>query len=195
MMKIAFAGSFAIRLAEPVRARLSIPCEVIADNEAGILPKLADVDVLVSMGFTKQMAEAGPRLQLIQVPGAGLDRIDRSAFWPGLRLANAYGHEAGIAEYIIGVMIALSRSFGRIDSKLRQGQWEANGPSTRRHRHYGQSWQARPLAFLDLATSEKRWLAVQGLSICGYALFGDRRNRISQLACRLLVAQSASMTF
>jgi len=68
---------------------------------------------------------AGPRLQLIQVPGAGLDRIDRSAFWPGLRLANAYGHEAGIAEYIIGVMIALSRSFGRIDSKLRQGQWES----------------------------------------------------------------------
>jgi len=56
MMKIAFAGSFAIRLAEPVRARLSIPCEVIADDEAGILPKLADVDVLVSMGFTKQMA-------------------------------------------------------------------------------------------------------------------------------------------
>jgi len=48
-----------------------------------------------------------------------------SAFWPGLRLANAYGHEAGIAEYIIGVMIALSRSFGRIDSKLRQGQWES----------------------------------------------------------------------
>src|SRR6516162_11124398 len=68
---------------------------------------------------------AGPRLQLIQVPGAGLDRIDRSAFWPGLRLANAYGHEAGIAQYIIGVMIALSRSFGRIDSKLRQGQWES----------------------------------------------------------------------
>jgi len=124
-MKIAFAGSFAVRLAEPVRARLSIPCEVIADDEVGILPRLADADVLVSMGFTKQMAEAGPRLRMIQVPGAGLDRIDRGAFLPGMRLANTYGHEAGIAEYIIGAMIAISRSFGRLDAKLRQGQWES----------------------------------------------------------------------
>jgi phosphoglycerate dehydrogenase-like enzyme len=124
-MKIAFAGSFAVRLAEPVRARLSIPCDVVADDEARILSDLADADVLVSMGFTKEMAAAGPRLRLIQVPGAGLDRIDRAALRPGMRLANAYGHEAGIAEYVIGAMIALTRSFGRIDAKLRQGCWES----------------------------------------------------------------------
>ena len=76
-MKIAFAGFFAIRLAELVRAHLSIPCEVIEGDEAAILPQLADADVLVSMGFTRPMAEAGPRLRLVQVPGAGLDRIDR----------------------------------------------------------------------------------------------------------------------
>jgi phosphoglycerate dehydrogenase-like enzyme len=89
------------------------------------MPRLADIDVLVSMGFTKEMAEAGRRLRLIQVPGAGLDRIDRSAMRPGLHLANAYGHEAGIAEYVIGAMIALTRSFGRIDAKLRSGEWES----------------------------------------------------------------------
>ena len=44
---------------------------------------------------------------------------------PGLALANAYGHEAGIAEYVIGAMIALSRSFQRLDQKLRVGQWES----------------------------------------------------------------------
>jgi phosphoglycerate dehydrogenase-like enzyme len=124
-MRIVFAGSFAVRLADPVRARLSIPCEMVVDDEARILPRLADADVLVSMGFTRQMAEAGHRLRLIQVPGAGLDRIDRSALRPGMRLANAYGHEVGIAEYVIGAMIALTRSFRRIDSKLRQGQWES----------------------------------------------------------------------
>jgi phosphoglycerate dehydrogenase-like enzyme len=124
-MKVAFAGSFAVRLAEPVRAQLAVPCEVIADDEARIMPRLADTDVLVSMGFTKEMAEAGRRLRLIQVPGAGLDRIDRSALRPGMHLANAYGHEAGIAEYVIGAMIALTRSFGRIDAKLRSGEWES----------------------------------------------------------------------
>ena len=86
-MKIAFAGSFAVRLAEPVRARLSIPCEAIADDETKIVAQLADTDILVSMGFTQEMATAGPRLRLVQVPGAGLDRIDRHALRPDTHLA------------------------------------------------------------------------------------------------------------
>ena len=84
-MKVVFAGFFAIRLAEMVRANLSIPCESFEGDEAAILPKLADADVLVSMGFTPPMAEAAPRLRLVQVPGAGLDRIDRSLLRPGLQ--------------------------------------------------------------------------------------------------------------
>jgi phosphoglycerate dehydrogenase-like enzyme len=125
MMKVAFAGSFAAQLAEPVRARLSLPCELIVDDETGIVPRLADVDVLVSMGFSARMSEAAQRLRLVQVPGAGLDRIDRVALRPDTRLANAYGHEAGIAEYIIGAMIALTRSFRRLDARLRHGQWDS----------------------------------------------------------------------
>jgi phosphoglycerate dehydrogenase-like enzyme len=124
-MRIAFAGSFAVRLAESVRMRFSVPCEVIMDDEVGILSRLAGVDVLISMCFTKEMADAGARLKLIQVPGAGLDRIERGALRPGMRLANAFGHEVGIAEYVIGAMIALQRSFSRIDAKLRGGQWES----------------------------------------------------------------------
>jgi phosphoglycerate dehydrogenase-like enzyme len=124
-MKVAFAGSFAARLAEPVRARLSMPCEVVVGDEAGIVAQLADVDVLVSMEFSPAMAEAAPRLRLLQVPGAGLDRVDRAALRPETRLANVYGHEVGIAEYVMGAMIALTRSFGRLDAQLRRGRWES----------------------------------------------------------------------
>src|SRR5260370_6357563 len=124
-MEVGFAGAFAAQMAEPVRARLSLPCEVVVDDEAGIVPRLTDVDVLVSMGFSALMAGAAPRLRLVQVPGAGLDRIDRGALGPGTHLANAYGHEAGIAEYMIGAMIALTRSFGRLDAKMRRGEWES----------------------------------------------------------------------
>jgi phosphoglycerate dehydrogenase-like enzyme len=124
-MRAAFAGSFAVRLVEPVRRRLTMSCEIVSGDEAGILRELSDVDVLVSMAFTKEMARVGPKLRLVQVPGAGVDRIDRSQFREGLALANAYGHEAGIAEYVIGAMIALSRSFQRLDQKLRAGQWES----------------------------------------------------------------------
>jgi phosphoglycerate dehydrogenase-like enzyme len=124
-MKAAFAGSIAVRLAEPVRRRLTIPCEIVTGDEAAILHQLGDASVLVSMAFTKEMAIAGPNLRLVQVPGAGLDRIERSQIRLGLALANAYGHEAGIAEYVIGAMIALTRSFQRLDQKLRAGQWES----------------------------------------------------------------------
>lgn len=124
-MKAVFAGSFAARMIEPVRERLSVPCELVTDDEAGILKHLAGTDVLVTMGFSAEMAMAAPRLRLVQVPGAGLDRIDRAALRPGVWLANAYGHETGIAEYILGAMIALTRSFARLDTHLRQGRWDS----------------------------------------------------------------------
>jgi phosphoglycerate dehydrogenase-like enzyme len=125
MMKVAFAGSFAARLAEPVREKLSLPCALIAGDEGELLRKLADVEVLVAMALTGAMAKAAPRLRLVQVPGAGLDRIDRSALRSGVQLANVYGHEAGIADYAMGAMIALSRSFRRLDAALRRGEWQS----------------------------------------------------------------------
>jgi phosphoglycerate dehydrogenase-like enzyme len=83
------------------------------------------VDVLVTMAFTREMAAAAPRLRLVQVPGAGLDRIDRAALRPGTELANAYGHDTGIAEYVLGAMLAVSRSFCRLDADLRRGRWDS----------------------------------------------------------------------
>jgi phosphoglycerate dehydrogenase-like enzyme len=124
-LKAAFAGSFAVRLIEPVRKRLTLPCDIVSGDEAGISGQLGDADILVSMAFTSEMAAAGNRLKLVQVPGAGLDRIDRSQLRAGVALANAYGHEAGIAEYAIGTMIALTRSFQRLDRKLKAGEWES----------------------------------------------------------------------
>src|SRR5712692_5396667 len=107
MLGIAFAGTFAARLEEPVRAHLGIPCDVVVADEAGIISKLPDVDVLITLAFTREMGAVARRLKLVQVPGAGLDRIDRSALPGGARLANAYGHEVGIAEDVLGAVLAL----------------------------------------------------------------------------------------
>jgi phosphoglycerate dehydrogenase-like enzyme len=124
-IRVAFAGVFAGHVADRVRARLSRPCEVVVGDEREILARLADVDVLVSLAFTREMAAAAPRLKLVQVPGAGLDRIDRGALRRGTALANAYGHDVGIAEYVIGAMLALARDFCRLDASLRRGRWES----------------------------------------------------------------------
>ena len=124
-IRVAFAGTFAATLEGPVRARLALPCEVLVADEASVASKLADVDVLVTLAFTREMAAAAPRLKLVQVPGAGLDRIDRAALPAGTWLANAYGHEVGIAEYVIGAMLAWTRGFATVDSALRRGEWQS----------------------------------------------------------------------
>lgn len=125
-MRVAFAGAFAVRLASLVQTYLEIPCDVVLASEADIASRLADVDVLVTLAFTREMGVAAKRLKLVQVPGAGLDRIERSALPPGVALANAYGHETGIAEYVIGAMLACTREFCRLDASLRRGVWESS---------------------------------------------------------------------
>src|SRR5262245_5016638 len=124
-LRIAFAGAFAVHLADRVRAHLDMACDMIQAEEGEIVSLLHAVDVLVTMAFTPEMGAASRRLRLVQVPGAGLDRIDRAALPAGTWLANVYGHEIGIAEYVIGAMLALTRGFARLDTSLRQGRWES----------------------------------------------------------------------
>jgi phosphoglycerate dehydrogenase-like enzyme len=123
MLRVAFAGTFSASLEPRVRSLLTEPCDVVLGDEASIVSDLGDVDVLVTLAFTREMGSAARRLKLVQVPGAGLDRIDRSALPAGASLANAYGHETGIAEYVIGAMLALTREFARLDPALRRGVW------------------------------------------------------------------------
>jgi phosphoglycerate dehydrogenase-like enzyme len=110
-LAVMFAGTFAARLEKRVRAHLARPCEIGVADETAVAALMPGVDVLVTMGFTREMAQAARRLRLVQVPGAGLDRIDRAALPPGAALANVHGHEVRIAEYVIGAMLALTREF------------------------------------------------------------------------------------
>jgi phosphoglycerate dehydrogenase-like enzyme len=119
MLKVGIIGRFAASLAPAIRQNLTIPCEIVVSKD-GICAWLADVDVLVTMVLSQTMAGAFMRLKLVQVPGAGLDRIERSAIPSGIWLANVYGHENGIAEYVIGAIVALTRDFLRLDAALRQ---------------------------------------------------------------------------
>lgn len=124
MLRIAFAGSFAGPFEPLVRPLITTPCETLQADEDAVLAHLAEIDVLVTLAFTAAMGKAaGPRLKLVQLPAAGLDRVERAALPSGALLANAYGHETGIAEFIIGAMLSLTRNLVRLDSALRLGVW------------------------------------------------------------------------
>jgi phosphoglycerate dehydrogenase-like enzyme len=125
LLQLAIAGTFAASLEQPMRHHLNIPCNIVVSDEEGIIPLLSAADVLVTMGFTAAMGHEATRLKLVQVPGAGVDRIDRAALPTGTWLANVYGHETGIAEYAIGAMLALTREFSRLDAALRRGEWQS----------------------------------------------------------------------
>jgi phosphoglycerate dehydrogenase-like enzyme len=125
MLQVAFAGTFPASLEEPVRRHLTTQCEIIVADESAVVSRLADIDVLVTMALTAEMGRASSRLKLVQVPGAGVDRIDRSALPEGASLANVYGHETGISEDVIGAMLALTRDFSRLDAALRIGDWQS----------------------------------------------------------------------
>ena len=125
MRHVAFAGTFAASLEARVRECLQLSCDITVSDEARIVAKLSDVEVLITMVFTAEMAGAARRLRLVQVPGAGLDRIERSAIPPGAWLANVHGHEIGIAEYVLGAMLTLTRDFARLDNALRRGKWRS----------------------------------------------------------------------
>jgi phosphoglycerate dehydrogenase-like enzyme len=92
-------------------------------RDEDIAPLLADADVLVSASFTRGMAAAATRLRLIQTPGAGTDLIDFDAVPAGTTVCNVYGHERGMAEYVVMTMAALNRDLLGMNQRLRTGDW------------------------------------------------------------------------
>ncbi|GAA1157699.1 2-hydroxyacid dehydrogenase [Kribbella jejuensis] len=94
-----------------------------------LLGALRTADVLVGPAFTPEMAGAAGRLRLVQVAGAGTDRIEA----PGVPVANTYHHEDSIAEYIVWALIGLRRELPAADAALRRDRWRSNvyNPSIR----------------------------------------------------------------
>jgi phosphoglycerate dehydrogenase-like enzyme len=82
----------------------------------------------VTLAFDKEMGQKAKKLRLVQVPGAGLDRIDRAAIPAGASLANVYAHEAGIGEFMkrTAILVNIARGAvideGALYTLLREGR-------------------------------------------------------------------------
>ena len=161
-MKVAFAGVFAAQIAEPVRARLPVPCDVVVDDEPAIVARLGDVDVLVSMGFTprhgrrRAAASAGAGARRRPRSHRSRARSGRDASGQRLRPRRRHRrvhhrrHDRAHPLASAASMRACARAGGR-----------ASGPSARRRRRSGRSWRARRSASWASATSGRRWPAAR----------------------------------
>ena len=85
---------------------------------------LAGVDVYIGTDFTKEMGASADSLRAILIPAAGYDRIDPEAVPDGCVVANAYHHEAPIAEWVMAVAVALDHELLKSERTFRDGSWE-----------------------------------------------------------------------
>lgn len=123
-MKVVVTASGIRRFAHELESRnpgaTFVHCE---SDDVRLHALLADADVLVSARCTADMLAAATGLRLLQVPGAGTEKLAPEVWASGITVANAFEHGRSIAEYVVMVMLALSHGLHRMDSALRSGVW------------------------------------------------------------------------
>ncbi|WP_432540802.1 2-hydroxyacid dehydrogenase [Kineococcus sp. SYSU DK002] len=78
-------------------------------------------DVLVCSAATPAQIAALPDLRLVQVTGAGVDKVP--ALPPDVLLANTSHHGRSIAEHVLTVTSVLRRGLLTSDREVREGRW------------------------------------------------------------------------
>jgi phosphoglycerate dehydrogenase-like enzyme len=129
-VKVLLVGAFAAA-GQPLLERfLANPCNLVAlgepFDETSVISEIGSADIVIGKPFTRLMGEQAKNLRLIQSTGAGLDRYHLADLPPGVRLCVSYHHEAAMAEYVILVMLALSRRLLHFDAQLRKGLWDGS---------------------------------------------------------------------
>lgn len=110
----------------------------LTDPQDPRLPEAISVcDVLVCSRLSAESA-ANCGAELVQVTGAGLDRIAVDSLPAGILLANTFHHARPIAEHVMMSVLALERRLLPTDAALRRGEWRslANDESVPAHRSF-----------------------------------------------------------
>jgi phosphoglycerate dehydrogenase-like enzyme len=111
---------------ETLRQRLGAAWTVIAvperTEQATVAKALDEADAVVTFEYGSSRPPA-PRLRLLQISGAGYDRVDFNAVPRGCTVCNVHEHEIGIAEYTLLGMLEWTIGIRGMDQRLRQGDW------------------------------------------------------------------------
>ncbi len=100
-------------------------------NDAAFRSALADADAIVSMDW--HWSFAAPKLKLLQLPGAGADDIEFDKVPATASICNVYGHDIGIAEYVMAGILEFTIGLRALDRALRQDRWTGSYVCGPRH--------------------------------------------------------------
>ena len=129
-LKVALVGKVAAKAADDLKDLIKIPAAISAfpinHEEPRMLKAVSSADVAVGHFFTEGMARAARNLKLLQAPNAGIDAFRMDLLSPQTTVANAYFHGPAIAEYVVMMVLALSRNLLNMDAWFRKGSWEGS---------------------------------------------------------------------
>jgi phosphoglycerate dehydrogenase-like enzyme len=123
-----------LAIAAPLRDRLAphlAPGDAFVEVPAAP-DRPVEADVLIASRFAAAEA-ARVRFRLLQVPGAGTDKVDFGAVDPAAWVCNAYEHEGPIAEYVFAAILDHATGFGAMTRAIAEAGWGAAYFSRRPH--------------------------------------------------------------
>src|SRR5262245_36640093 len=99
-------GASSAPFRDGVAATVATPWDIVSitDDLSASTELVGRAYVAVTTHFGKAWPSA-PNLRLLQVPGAGYDRIDIEAIPSGVTLCNVFEHEPGVSEYALLAML------------------------------------------------------------------------------------------
>ena len=84
----------------------------------------ADAAIISSIPVTEAVLAAAPRLKVIALRGVGYDSVDVAAATArGIPVVVAPGFTDSVADYVFGLMLAVTRQVAQADRLVRQNRW------------------------------------------------------------------------
>lgn len=149
------------------------------EDVARHIPKelFQDATILCTLSALPETAEDAPRLELIHVVSAGLNRLPQSPFWnkASVHLTNSSGiHGPQISEWVIMTTLVQSHSYNVLHRWQKEHQWR---------RDYAE-------AYVDLRQLHD--LVGQRLGVLGYGSIGRQVARVASAMGMSVLAYTAS---
>ena len=131
-LHVVLYGALVYDLIDLLESKLEVPVAITrligTEPAADCAAACAEADVIVAMSNLE--LPPAPRLRLLQVAGAGLDRIDLALLRPDAYVCNAYGHDIAGAEYVVLAMLSWSHQFVEAHQSFQAGSWRMSGRFT-----------------------------------------------------------------
>ncbi|MBU4509779.1 reverse transcriptase-like protein [bacterium] len=95
------------------------------DERETIKKYLKEVEVVIGGTFTKEDLEQAKKLKLIQIPFAGVDKLDFNLYknYPDMFICNIHANKNAVAEHAFALILALAKNIVVNDRDLRLGRW------------------------------------------------------------------------